>query len=62
VTLIDVSRDDFLRAGASSWGLRSADSLHLATALRLDVDEFITYDTELITAARRVGLQVSSPT
>lgn len=61
VTLIDVERDDLLRAASSAWGLRSADAIHLATALRLDVDELLTYDAELRDVAREVGLRVGGP-
>lgn len=61
VGLVDVRRDDLLRAASSAWGLRSADAIHLATALRLDVDEIIAYDHELCDAAETAGLRVSSP-
>lgn len=61
VTLVDVTRDDLMRAASSAWGLRTADSIHLATALRLDVDEILTYDTELATVAERAGLRVHAP-
>lgn len=61
VTLVDVAREDLLRASTSAWGLRSADAIHLATALRLDVDDLITYDLELRRAAETTGLTTSSP-
>lgn len=61
VSLVDVARDDLLRAASSAWGLRSADAIHLATALRLDVDELIAYDHELAAAARDAGLRAASP-
>lgn len=61
VTLLDLQRTDLMRAGTSAWGLRSADSIHLAVALRLEADALITYDVELAAAASRAGLQVQSP-
>lgn len=42
--------------------LRSLDALHLATALRLAVDELVAYDTRLLDAARALGVAVSTPT
>lgn len=59
--LVDVDRDDLVRAGSSEWGLRSADAIHLATAVRVQADELVTYDQELAEAAERVGLRVVSP-
>jgi len=43
--------------------LRSLDAIHLATANRLGVDlsEIVTYDERMATAARTMGLRVSSP-
>jgi predicted nucleic acid-binding protein len=62
VTLVDVSRGDLLRAATSAWGLRSADSIHLATALRLECDVMVTYDGELAAASRQAGMVVEAPT
>lgn len=59
--LVDIERADLQRAASSSWGLRSADAVHLATALRLEVDAFLTYDAELREAAARAGLIVHTP-
>lgn len=42
--------------------LRSLDALHLAGALRLDVDVLLTYDDRLAAAAADVGLRVLAPT
>lgn len=61
VTLVDLERADLTRAATSAWGLRSADAIHLAAALRLDVDLMLTYDSELTAAARRAGLRVEAP-
>jgi predicted nucleic acid-binding protein len=60
VTLVDVTRGDLLSAGTYT-PLRSNDAIHLATALRLGVDEILTYDEELATAAERAGIRVSAP-
>lgn len=61
VALVDVRREDLLRAASSAWGLRSADAIHLATALRLDVDELVAYDHELRAAAEAAGLRCAGP-
>jgi len=60
VTLVDVTRGDLLVAGTHA-PLRSNDAIHLATALRLGVDEMITYDVELAAAASAAGLPVTAP-
>ena len=41
--------------------LRSLDALHLAAALRLDVDVLVTYDERLASASADVGLAVVAP-
>lgn len=41
--------------------LRSLGTIHLATAVLLDVDTLVTYDDRLATAARYNGLAVSAP-
>lgn len=41
--------------------LRSLDAIHLATAVLLDADVVIAYDTRLGEAARDNGLTVSAP-
>lgn len=61
IDLLDITRADLLRAGTSRWGLRSADAIHLAVALRAEVDQLITYDHELAVVAVGAGLQVLSP-
>ncbi|MGO1321169.1 MAG: type II toxin-antitoxin system VapC family toxin [Galactobacter sp.] len=60
ITLVDVTRGDLLAAGAHGH-LRSNDAIHLATALRLGVDEMLTYDGELASAATDAGLHVVAP-
>lgn len=62
LTLADVERVDMLRAATSRWGLRSADAIHLATALRLECDVLVAYDRELLDAGTAAGLTVSHPT
>ena len=61
VILVDLDRGDLIRSATSAWGLRTADAIHLAVAVRLEVDVLITYDAELATAAQRAGLDVQSP-
>jgi predicted nucleic acid-binding protein len=41
--------------------LRSADAIHLATAIRLQTDVLVAYDGELLAAAADTGLSVLSP-
>ena len=41
--------------------LRSLDSIHLAAALRLGVDQLVTYDTRLIAAAEESGMHTLTP-
>lgn len=61
VSLVDLTRGDLLTAGAMPGRLRSHDAVHLAVALRLPVDQLITYDVELSRAATVAGLIVTSP-
>lgn len=60
VNLVDVTRGDLLAAGTHA-PLRSNDAIHLATALRLSVDEIVTYDDELARAAVSAGIRVVAP-
>ena len=60
VILVDVTRGDLLGAGTHA-PLRSNDAIHLATALRVGVDEVITYDVELTRAALAAGLRCLAP-
>lgn len=41
--------------------VRSLDAIHLATALRIRPEFFITYDKRLADAAREAGLTVETP-
>lgn len=58
--LAELQRPDLV-AGAGLERLRANDAIHLATAVRLGVDEMITYDAELAAAAARLGLRVVTP-
>ncbi len=60
VTLVDVTRGDLLAAGTHA-PLRSTEAIHLATALRIGVDEVVTYDGEFAVAATSAGLRVLAP-
>lgn len=60
VDLADLTRGDLLAAGTHA-PLRSNDAIHLAVAVRLAVDEIVTYDDELAAAARSAGLAVFAP-
>lgn len=60
VDLVDLTRGDLLAAGTHA-PLRSNDAIHLAVALRLGVDELVTYDGELAGAAVAAGLTVLAP-
>jgi uncharacterized protein len=62
VDLVDPPRSLLHEAGLlPGTHMRSLDALHLATALRVDSDTFVAYDTRLLDAARSVGLSVHSP-
>lgn len=41
--------------------LRSNDAIHLAAAMRVGVDELVTFDAELADAATRAGIRAVSP-
>ena len=60
VNLVDLTRGDMIAAGTHS-PLRSHDAIHLAVAIRLGVEEMITYDHELAAAAANAGLAVAAP-
>lgn len=61
ITLVELTRGDMIAAGTQA-PLRSNDAIHLAVALRLGVDDMLTYDTELARAATAAGLGVIAPT
>ena len=61
INLVDVARSDLMYAAALPGRLRSADAIHLATAIRLQADVMVAYDAELLAAAVDAGLNVLSP-
>ncbi|WOH19758.1 type II toxin-antitoxin system VapC family toxin [Paenarthrobacter sp. GOM3] len=61
INLIDVTRSDLMYASALPGQLRSADAIHLATAIRLQADALVAYDQELLLAAKESGLMTASP-
>jgi len=61
INLVDLARSDLMYAAAMSGKLRSADAIHLATAIRLQTDVLVAYDQELVTAGTEVGLTALSP-
>jgi uncharacterized protein len=62
VDLVDPPRSLFHEAGLLPGAhLRSVDALHLATALRVDSDIFLAYDTRFLAAARSVASQSTRP-
>ena len=58
--LADLTRGDMIAAGTHA-PLRSHDAIHLAVAIRLGVDEIVTYDNELAESATAAGLVVFAP-
>ncbi|MEE2524571.1 type II toxin-antitoxin system VapC family toxin [Pseudarthrobacter sp. J75] len=61
INLVDLIRSDLMYAAALPGKLRSADAIHLATAIRVQADELVAYNAELLAAAVEAGLTVQSP-
>jgi uncharacterized protein len=61
INLVDLARSDLMYAAALPGGLRSADAIHLAVAIRLQADVVVAYDADLLAAAVEAGLNVRSP-
>ncbi|MDF9276195.1 hypothetical protein P4U43_00125 [Arthrobacter sp. EH-1B-1] len=61
INLVDIARADLMYAAALAGGLRSADAIHLATAVRLEADSMVAYDAELLAAAAGAGLSTLAP-
>jgi predicted nucleic acid-binding protein len=55
------ARDLVRAARLAGSGLRAADAIHLATARRVGVAEFQTYDTRLFQYSARVGFPIREP-
>jgi uncharacterized protein len=61
IALVDIENGDLTTAPLLPGRLRSADAIHLATALRLNARAMVGYDTELVAASRTAGIDVLSP-
>jgi predicted nucleic acid-binding protein len=61
LALVDVEAGDLKTAPLLAGRLRSADAIHLATALRVDARMMIVYDDELRSAASSAGIRVFAP-
>jgi len=61
IALIDVESADLTTAPLLPGRLRSADAIHLATALRVDAHAMFVYDHELRAAAVRAGIRAIAP-
>lgn len=61
VALVDIENGDLTTAPLLPGRLRSADAIHLATALRLNARTMVVYDTELRAASRTAGIDAVSP-
>lgn len=61
IALVDVENADLRMAGLLPGRLRSADAIHLATALRLNARAIVLYDGELRAACQAAGLDTISP-
>ena len=61
IALIDIENGDLTTAPLLPGHLRSADAIHLATALRLNARAIVVYDTELRAASRTAGIETLSP-
>lgn len=61
IALVDIENGDLTTAPLLPGRLRSADAIHLATALRLNARAIVAYDAALRTASRAAGIDVISP-
>ena len=61
IALVDIESGDLTTAPLLPGRLRSADAVHLATALRLNAQAMVVYDAELHAAARTAGIDALSP-
>ncbi|MGH3247151.1 MAG: type II toxin-antitoxin system VapC family toxin [Trebonia sp.] len=61
ISLVDFESSDLIMAPLLPGRLRSADAIHLATALRLNARAIVVYDHELIAAAKTAGIDPLSP-
>lgn len=62
IALAEPDRALFAEAGIlPGRSLRTLDAIHVASALRLNVDEVVAYDWRLLEGATTVGLRTVSP-
>jgi hypothetical protein len=61
IALVDLESSDLMTAPLLPGRLRSADAIHLATAIRVDARAMAVYDQDLAHAARTAGLHALSP-
>jgi len=61
IALVDIESGDLTTAPLLPGRLRSADAIHLATALRLNARAMAVYDAELRAASRTAGIDALSP-
>jgi predicted nucleic acid-binding protein len=61
VALVDIENGDLTTAPLLPGRLRSADAIHLATALRLNARAIVAYDSELCAASQTAGMDAVSP-
>ena len=60
--LIEPDRTIYRQAGLlAGSGVRSLDAIHVAIALRIGTDRFVTYDARQAEAASGAGLSVAAP-
>lgn len=61
-SLLEADRSVFIDAGLlhRRW-LRSLDAIHIATAIRAEADQFLTYDHRQAASARDAGIRVIAP-
>jgi uncharacterized protein len=61
IALVDIESGDLTTAPLLPGRLRSAEAIHLATALRLNARAMAVYDIELRNASRTAGIDAFSP-
>jgi NAD(P)-dependent dehydrogenase (short-subunit alcohol dehydrogenase family) len=61
IALIDIENGDLTTAPLLPGRLRSADAIHLTTALRLNARAMVVYEAELRAASRTAGIEAFSP-
>jgi predicted nucleic acid-binding protein len=61
IALVDMENGDLTTAPLLPGRLRSADAIHLATALRLNARAMVGYAAELNAACRIAGIEALSP-